>query len=148
MSFLKSRVTYLGHVVSEAGIQTDNEKTEAVKTWPIPKNIKEVRAFLGFTGYHRRFIQNYSRIARPLNDLLVGQCTNRKVKKTKGKFKKSVLEWKESQQKAFDTLKDKLINAPILAYADYNLPFVLYTDASNTGLGAVLYQTKMERTAL
>ena len=103
-----------------------------------------MRAFLGFTGYYRRFIQNYSKIARPLNDLLVGQCTNKKVKKTKGKFKKSVFEWKESQQKAFDILKDKLINAPILAYADYSLPFVLHTDASITGLGAVLYQHQDE----
>ena len=74
------------------------------------------------------------------NDLLVGQCTNKKVKMTKEKFKKSVFEWKETQPKAFDTLNDKLINAPILAYTDYNLLFVLHTDASNPGLGAVLYQ--------
>ena len=70
--FLRSEVTYLGHVVSEKGIRTDPEKTKAVKDWPVPKNVKEVRVYLGFTGYYRRFIKNYAKIARPLNDLLVG----------------------------------------------------------------------------
>ena len=79
--FLKSRVTYLGHVVSENGIETDPEKTEAIRTWPIPKIVKDVRSFLGFTGFYRRFIENYSRIARPLNDLLVGHCTSKTPKK-------------------------------------------------------------------
>ena len=82
--FLKSKVTYLGHVVSEAGIETDPEKTEAIKTWPVPKTVKDVRAFLGFTGYYRKFIKDYAKIARPLNDLLIGHCTNNK-KETKDK---------------------------------------------------------------
>ena len=79
--FLISEVTYLGHVVSEAGIRTDPEKTKAIKNWPVPKNVKKVRAYLGFTGYYRRFIKDYAKIARPLNDLLVGHCTSKKTKK-------------------------------------------------------------------
>ena len=90
--FMKSRVTYLGHLVSENGIETDPEKTEAIRTWPIPKTVKDVRAFLGFTGYYRRFIQNYARIARPLNDLLIGHCTNKKSKKSRSREKKTPFE--------------------------------------------------------
>ena len=138
--FLKSHVTYLGHVVSENGIETDPEKTEAIRTWSVPKTVKDVRAFLGFTGYYRRFIKDYARIARPLNDLLVGHCTNRKSKTAKSKKKRTPFTWTEKQQEAYDTLRDKLMNPPVLAYADYLLPFKLHTDASTMGLGAVLYQ--------
>ena len=142
--FFKSQVTYLGHVVSDAGIQTDSEKLEALKSWPVPKNVKEVRSYLGFTGYYRRFVKNYARIARPLNDLLVGHCTNNKSKgkKPKTKVSRAVFEWTDSHQKAFESLKEKLASPPVLAYADYQLPFKLHTDASNTGLGAVLYQNQ------
>ena len=77
---LKSEVTYLGHVVSEAGICTDPEKTKAVQGWPVPKNVKEVRAYLGFTEYYLRFIKDYAKIARALNDPLVGHCTSKKAK--------------------------------------------------------------------
>ena len=69
--FLKSHVTYLGHVVSENGIETDPEKTEAIRTWTIPKTVKDVHAFIGVTGFYRRFVKDYARIARPLNDLLL-----------------------------------------------------------------------------
>ena len=88
--FLRSKCTYLGHVVSKQGIETDPEKTEAIKTWPVPKTVKDVRAFLGFTGYYRKFIKDYAKIARPLNDLLIGHCTNSsKGKKPKTKLKKT-----------------------------------------------------------
>ena len=139
--FLRSEVTYLGHVVSEEGIRTDPEKTKAVKDWPVPKNVKEVRAYLGFTGYYRRFIKNYANIARPLNDLLVGHCTTKKTK-AKKKTKQTPFVWTEAQQTAFDSLKEKLMKPPVLAYADYSMPFKLHTDASSTGLGAVLYQNQ------
>ena len=138
--FLKSRVTYLGHIVSEFGIETDPDKIQAIKMWPIPKSTKDVRSFLGFTGYYRRFIKDFASIARPLNDLLVGHGTTKKAKKKQQKPKKVPFVWTEKQQEAFETLQEKLTNPPILAYADYRLPFKLHTDASSTGLGAVLYQ--------
>ena len=81
----KERVSYLGHVVSEEGIHTDPTKIEAVKSWHVPRNIKDVRRFLGFTGYYRKFIQGCAAIARPLNDLLVGHVTNPKAKKQPSK---------------------------------------------------------------
>ena len=142
--FLKSEVTYLGHVVSEEGIKTDPEKTEAIKNWPVPKSIKDVRSFLGFAGYYRRFIKGFSNIARPLNDLLVGISTNGKTntKKSAEKKKKPTFIWTERQQHAFEEIREKLSEPPILAYADYSLPFQLHTDASTTGLGAVLYQNQ------
>ena len=140
--FLKSEITYLGHIVSQEGIRTDPEKTEAVKSWPIPKTVKDVRAFLGFTGYYRRFIRNYARIARPLNDLLVRHRTAKKDKAKRPRAKKSPFEWTDSQQKAFEALKEKLTNPPVLAYADYRCQFKHHTDASSTGLGAVLYQNQ------
>ena len=141
--FLRSEVTYLGHVVSEEGIQTDPEKTKVIKNWPVPTTIKEVRAFLGFTGYYRRFIKDYAKIARPLNDLLVGHCTSKKEKGRKSSnTKKTPFTWTQRQQQAFDKLKEKLVRPPVLAYADYSLPFKLHTGASSTGLGAVLYQTQ------
>ena len=141
--FLRSEVTYLGHVVSEEGIQTDPEKTKVIKNWQVPTSIKEVRVFLGFTGYYRRFIKDYAKIARPLNDLLVGHCTSKKGKGRKSSnTKKTPFTWTQRQQQAFDKLKEKLVRPAVLAYADYNLPFKLHTDASSTGLGAVLYQTQ------
>ena len=140
--FLKSKVTYLGHIVSQEGIQTDPEKIVAIKNWPVPHTVKEVRAFLGFTGYYRRFIRNYARIARPLNNLLVGHSTAKKDKAKRPKTKKVPFEWTDSQQKAFESLKEKLTNPPVLAYADYRYQFKLHTDASSTGLGAVLYQNQ------
>ena len=140
--FFKTKESYLGHVVSEEGVETEREKTEALKSWPIPKNVKDVWAFLGFTGYYRRFIKNYASIARPLNDLLVGHCTNGTKKGKKSKTKSAPFVWEERQQVAFDSLIEKLTSPPILAYADCRLPFKLHTDASCTGLGAILYQNQ------
>jgi len=135
--FFKPEVIYLGHLVSENGIATDPEKTEAVRTWPIPKNTKDVRKFLGFTGYYRRFIKGYAQIVRPLNDLLIGHSTTRKKKSSK---KEAPFVWEKEQQEAFDKVIEILVNPPVLAYANYQLPFRLHTDASGLGLGAVLYQ--------
>lgn len=141
--FFKSKVTYFGHIVSQEGIQTDPEKTEAIRIWPVPKSVKDIRSFLGFTGYYRRFISNYARIAQPLNDLLVGYGTTKKKKAQNLKEKKPVFKWTDTQQKAFEILKEKLTNPPVLAYADYRLPFALHIDASSTGLGAVLYHQQV-----
>ena len=81
--FFRDQVLYLSHVVFQEGIRTDPAKIEAVKPWPIPKCTKDVRKFLGFTGYYRRFIKGYAATARPLNDLLVGYATNPKAKQKK-----------------------------------------------------------------
>ena len=134
--FLLSEVSYLGHVVSEDGIKADPAKVEAVKNWPTPKTIKEVRSFLGFARYYRKFISNFASIVRPMNDLLVGAT----VKDPKQKSKSSKFKWEAEQQEAFEIIKSKLTSAPVLAYADYDKPFKLLTDASSAGLGAVLCQ--------
>ena len=99
--------------------------------------------FLGFTGYYRRFVQGYASIVRPLNDLLIGHPTNKKAEKDmKSTTKPTQFVWGEEQQRAFQTVIDRLTQPPVLAYADYRLPFKLHTDASTSGLGAVLYQTQ------
>ena len=139
--FFKTSVKYLGHVVSLNGVQTDPDKINALASWPEPNNVKELRSFLGFTGYYRRFIRDYSKIVKPLNDLLVGHCTHKSPDQKKKKKKVSVpWQWGDAQQIAFNTIKDKLSSPPILAYAEFSKPFILHTDASTEGLGAVLYQ--------
>ena len=85
-------------------------------------------------GYYRKFIKNFSSIARPLNDLLQGQELSKKVSKRK------LIEWGPEQQMAFDELKEACCVAPVLVYAGYTQPFILHTDSSLDGLGAVLYQ--------
>ena len=139
--FFKSSVAYLGHVVSDRGVETDPDKIKALSEWPVPHNVKTLRSFLGFTGYYRRYIKDYARIVKPLNDLLVGHSTNGYTPEGKKKKKKSIpWQWGKAQQDAFDMLKLKLSTPPVLAYADFNKPFILHTDASVEGLGAVLYQ--------
>lgn len=140
--FFKNRVTYLGHVVSESGVETDPDKISALASWPEPENVKALRSFLGFTGYYRRFIKDYAKIVKPLNDLLVGHPTHTPVSKKKKKKSSVLWEWGEAQQCAFNTIKEKLSSPPVLAYADFSKPFVLHTDASTEGLGAVLYQVQ------
>ena len=111
-------------------------------SWPEPDNVKSLRSFLGFTGYYRRFIKDYAKIVKPLNDLLVGHPTHKPVSRKKRKKSLVLWEWGEAQQSAFNTLKEKLSSPPVLAYADFSKPFVLHTDASTEGLGAVLYQVQ------
>ena len=137
--FFKEQVIYLGHVVSADGIHTDPSKLEAVSNWPIPKSTKDVRKFLGFNGYYRRFVKGYASIVRPLNDLLVGHPTKPGGKK-KSSENATPFRWDDEQQQSFDAIKERLTNPPVLGYADYKLPFTLHTDASGNGLGAALYQ--------
>lgn len=145
--FFQTSVRYLGHIVSQNGVETDPQKIEALKTWPSPSNLKELRSFLGFAGYYRRFIHNYSKIVKPLNDLTAGYPPLRKSEKSKentGQYFK-VKEpfgkrWTNSCQHAFESIIDKLTTAPVLGFANPKLPYVLHTDASTTGLGAALYQ--------
>ena len=137
MRVFKNKVQYLGHIVSDEGVQTDPDKIAVLKDWPAPSNIMELHGFLGFAGYYRRFVCNYFKIAKPLNSLLVGHPTNKKGKKTKSA---TLWIWGPEQQEAFDTFIEKLTSPPVLAYADYTKPFLLSIDASGDGLGAVLYQ--------
>ena len=107
----------------------------------MPKNIKDLHHFLGFTGYYRKFIQGFAAISRPLDDILIGKVTNPKAKKKPAK--KSVpFAWWPEQQKSFDAISDKLTNPPVLAYAKYSIPFKVHTDASTNHLGDVLYQNQ------
>ena len=135
--FFKKRIKYLGHIVSEEGVSTDPQKVEAVLNWPVPRTVYDVRAFLGFVGYYRRFIKGFSKAALPLRKLLIGLESQGKKS-----AKQTPVDWGEEEQIAFDTLKSLCCKAPILAYPNYKLPFILHTDSSLEGLGAVLYQVQ------
>ncbi|GJY96909.1 putative reverse transcriptase domain-containing protein [Tanacetum coccineum] len=123
--FWLREVQFLGHVINGNGIHVDPSKIEAVKNWKAPRTSTEVRSFLGLAGYYRRFIENFSKIAKSLTILTQ---------------KSKTFEWGEEQELAFQTLKDKLCNAPVLALPDGPEDFVVYCDASGIGLGCVLMQ--------
>ena len=131
------KVKYLGHVVTEAGVTPVADKVRAVSEWPQPKTVRELRAFLGLVGYYRRFIKDFAKVAMPLHGLLVGH-----PKKESRKVSAALTGWTPECEAAFGGLKRALTEAPILAFADFSLPFAVYTDASNRGLGAVLAQTQ------
>ena len=121
--------------MSGKGISTNPKKVEAVAKWPTPQTVYDVRSFLGFVGYYRRFIKNFSKIAKPIREVITGL-----ENQSKRSAKKTFVEWTEAADSAFEHLKKLCISTPILAYPDYKLPFVLHTDSSSEGLGAVLYQ--------
>ena len=133
--FFREEIEYLGHVVSGKGISTNPRKVEAVAKWPTPKTVYDVRSFLGFVGHYRRFIKDFSKIAKPIREVITGL-----ENQSKRSAKKTFVEWTEAADSAFEHLKKLCISTPILAYPDYKLPFVLHTDSSSEGLGAVLYQ--------
>ena len=124
-TFGASRVKYLGHVVSGEGIHTDPDKINAVASLQDPKNVEQVRSFLGLAGYYRKFIPNFATISAPLVNLT----------KKNTKFL-----WRDDHHEAFVKLKNLLCEAPILAYPQFDKKFILQTDASDLGLGAVLTQ--------
>ena len=123
--FAQLEVCYLGHVVSAGGVRTDPAKLQAIVEFPVPTNVKALRSFLGLASYYRRFIPQFSRIAGPLHAL------------TK---KNSEFTWTAVSQETFEKLRKLLANAPVLTYPDFRVPFILETDASVYGLGAVLAQ--------
>ena len=121
----RSEVRFLGHVVSQEGVKTDPSKTAAVEEWPSPCNVREPRSFLGFCTYYRRFVKGFANIAAPLHALT----------KDGTAFK-----WTSTCQNSSDSLKAALVQAPVLQYPEPTKPFILDTDASSTGIGAVLSQ--------
>ncbi|XP_076740530.1 uncharacterized protein LOC143418699 [Maylandia zebra] len=130
--FLQQEVKFLGHVVDKCGVRPDPDKISAVMDWPVPETIRQARSFLGLAGYYRHFVSGF---ARPLNAILTGVPVNKKTDRRK-------VQWSPECQTAFEALKAALTQAPVLAYADYSLPFIVYTDASGRGLGAVLAQVQ------
>ena len=125
--FAQKKVKYLGHVISKDGIYPDPEKLSAIQEYPVPRTVKEVRAFLGLANYYRKFVKDFAKIAGPLHDL------------TKKGLK---FYWSNDCQIAFDRLKEALTQSPILAYPDFTKEFTLATDASDEGLGYVLGQVQ------
>ena len=140
--FCQDKVKYVGHVVSSKGIEADPEKCEKVRNWPTPKTPEEVRQFLGFAGYYRRFVRNFSKVAKPLTDLMPTPVKGRKKKGKRTPVKGQAVKWiwGQEQESAFQKLKDCLTSPPVLGFPDYSQPFELHTDASGSGCGAVLYQ--------
>ncbi|GJY37763.1 putative reverse transcriptase domain-containing protein, partial [Tanacetum coccineum] len=123
--FWLQEVRFLGHVVNCDGIHVDPSKVESVKNWKTPESSTEIRSFLGLAGYYRRFIENFSKIAKPLT--LLTQ-------------KNKTYVWGDEQDEAFRILKEKLCNAPVLALPDGQDDFVIYYDASKQGFGSMLMQ--------
>jgi transposase InsO family protein len=123
--FVKTHINFLGHQIGPDGVQLHPSHLEAIRKYVAPTNQDGIRSFLGFLSYFRTFVPEFSKIADPLNKLLK---------------KDQPFEWGPAQEQAMNLLKDKLINAPILKYPDFNREFFMFTDASNVGLGAVLLQ--------
>lgn len=115
---------YLGHIISKEGVATDPAKIASVVNWPTPTSVTEQRSFHGLTGYYRKFVQNYGYICQPLFQAL----------------KKDGFIWGEAQQSAFNILKHRTTETPVLALPDCAQPFVLEADACNYGIGVVLIQ--------
>jgi Reverse transcriptase (RNA-dependent DNA polymerase). len=123
--FWLSEVKFLGHVISAKGVAVDPKTVTAVTDWKQPKTVTQIRSFLGLAGYYRRFIENFSKIARPMTQLL----------KKEEKFV-----WSPQCEKAFQTLKERLVSSPVLILPDTRKDFMVYCDASRQGLGCVLMQ--------
>ena len=124
-SFAKSKLRYLGHIISKSGIEADQNKVEKVRNLVPPKDQKGVKSLLGLTNYYKKFILGYSKICAPLFELLKKDTT---------------FVWSEKCQIALDTLKDALTTAPVLAFPDMEKPFILTCDASRSGIGYILGQ--------
>lgn len=124
--FAQTRVEYLGHVVSAEGVSANQSKIAAMLEWPLLKTLKELRGFLGLTGYYRKFGKRYNTIAWPLTEQL----------------KKDSFQWEEAATQAFEKLKRAMTSVPVLALPDFSRPFIVETDASGYGLRAVFMQNQ------
>ena len=127
---LREEVKFLGHIVGANGVATDPAKVAAVEHWPVPTNVKELKAFLGTIGYYHHYVEDFATLARPLTRLTSAGVT---------------WLWTDDAEQAFRTLKQKLVSAPILGYPDPKLQYILDTDASLEGVGAVLSQIQEGR---
>jgi hypothetical protein len=123
--FCLPNIPFLGYIVGRSGLQPDPEKIRKIRELPAPKGLTELRAALGLFSYYRKFVKGFSQIAKPITTLLK---------------KDAPYIWTNDQQESFDKLKEKLITLPILQYPDFSKEFILYTDALEVGLGAVLSQ--------
>ena len=129
--FFMKEVSFLGHVINEKGIQVQQHKVRSVAAWPTPTTRRQVKAFLGLTGYYRKFVEGYSKLALPLTEL------------TKLDHKWT---WGAAEQQAFDQLKERLTTAPILAHPDPSRQYILNTDASGFAIAGVLSQEQQDGT--
>jgi hypothetical protein len=120
-----SEVLFLGHIINQEGLVVDPKKVTTILDWKAPKDVRGIKSFIGMAGYYRRFIKGFSKIVRPMKALLA---------------KKVEFEWTPACQKSFETLKEKLTTTLVLILPDVHKPFLVYCDASYTGLGCVLMQ--------
>lgn len=127
--FLRHSLEHLGHVITQQGLKPDLKQVAAVKEFSVPTSVSQVRQFLGLMSYYRRFVKNFADRAAPLHSLT---------------RKNAPFQWTEECQLAFETLKKKLLSAPVLVYPNFDLSFVLETDASVRGVGAVLSQRQSD----
>jgi hypothetical protein len=123
--FWLKEVSFLGHIISEGGISVDPSKVKDVLSWNTPQNILDIRSFLGPAGYYRRFIEGFSKISKPMTELLV---------------KGNTFEWTPRHETSFQESKKRLTTASVLTMPDMEKPFLIYCDASGQGLGCVLMQ--------
>lgn len=139
--FFRSKVEFLGHIVTERGILPDPGKISALKKIPAPANLKEIKGFLGLASYYKRFIKDFAKIVRPLTNLTIGE--NVQVKASQSKRIKISLT--EEDLISFHDIKYLHMSSEILLFPDFNKPFILTTDSSNTAIGAILSQGKIGR---
>jgi hypothetical protein len=123
--FWISEIMFLGHIINREGLDVDLKKVAAILDWKVPKDAWGMKSFIGMASYYQRFIEGFSKIARPMTALLA---------------KKVEFKWTLACQKSFETLKEKLTTTPVLILLDVHKSFSVYCDASYTGLGCVLMQ--------
>lgn len=136
-----SELSEIKEMLLSMGVSTHPGKISAVKNWPCPTTVLELGSFLGFVSYCRRFVKGFAKLAAPLHELVA------KIQKMQGHQWQQQLgdHWSDDSERGFRELKARLVNARVLAHANFSLPFILEIDASYSGLGAVLFQEQEGR---